>query len=126
MWLKHNKLSLNIEKTKCMVFHTKQKSVPIHNFSINTAPIDNVTSFKFLGIVLDCNLSWKNHIDFVTAKLSKVIGILYKLKNVYPEQALLSIYYSLFQSHINYGLLLWGKKNRQIIKNAEKITLYNY
>ena len=50
----------------------------------------------------------------VTNKLSKVIGILNRLKHVYRHNALLSIYHSLFASHLNYGPLLWGTHLNQI------------
>ena len=107
-WLHENKLSLNIEKTKCMIFHRHQKKIEPMSFSINEVQIDNVSSFKFLGIMLNEHLTWKAHANMITIKLSKVVGIINKLKYVYPEAALMTLYTSLFLSHINYGLLLWG------------------
>ncbi len=107
-WLQHNKLSLNADKTKCMTFHTCQKKIQYVSYSMNSKQIENVSQFKFLGLILDEQLSWRNHTDMITNKLSKVVGILNKLKHVYPKQALFSIYNCLFLSHINYGLLLWG------------------
>ena len=53
-------------------------------------------------------LSWKSHMDMVNNKISKVIGILYRLKHVFPEYVLFTLYNSLIVSYINYGLLLWG------------------
>ena len=53
-------------------------------------------------------LSWKNHIAMVSNKISKVIGILYRLKYVFPESVLFTLYNSLIVWYINYGLLLWG------------------
>ena len=70
--------------------------------------VEQVKSFKFLGIMLDTNLTMKHHIHMVASKLSKVCGKLNRLKYIYPQQALLFIYNSLFVSHMNYGLLLWG------------------
>ena len=119
-WLRHNKLSLNADKTKCMVFHTRQKHIEHIQLYINEKPIEHVSSFKFLGIIFDEHLSWKNHITMVTNKLSKVIGILYRLRYVVPEQILLIIYNSLFISHINYGLLLWGKDSSRIFRLQKK------
>ena len=107
-WLRENKLSLNIEKTKCMIFHRHQKKIEPMSFSINEVQIDNVSSFKFLGIMLNEQLTWKAHANMITIKLSKVVGIINKLKYVYSKAALMTLYTSLFLSHINYGLLLWG------------------
>ena len=107
-WLHENKLSLNIEKTKCMIFHRHQKKIEPMSFSINEVQLDNVSSLKFLGIMLNEHLTWKAHANMITIKLSKVVRIINKLKYVYPEAALMTLYTSLFLSHINYGLLLWG------------------
>ena len=58
-WLKVNKLSLKVEKTKCMLFHKHRQLNPIQ-FSINGRDIDVVSHFNYLGIILDENISWKN------------------------------------------------------------------
>ena len=108
IWLKLNKLSLNTQKTKLMLFHRKQKHLDKINVVINGIEIEHVPSFNFLGIMLDENLSWKSHIEMVGNKISKVTGILYRLKNVFPENVLFVLYNSLIVSYINYGLLLWG------------------
>ena len=55
-WLLSNKLSLNIKKTKYMVFHTKQRRVLYPNLYLNMMKIERVTQFNFLGIVLSSNL----------------------------------------------------------------------
>ena len=107
-WLKLNKLSLNAQKTKLMIFHRKQKRVDEINIQINGTQIERVESFNFLGIMLDENLTWKSHIEMVAKKISKVTGKLYRLKNIFPENVLFVLYNSLIVSYINYGLLLWG------------------
>ena len=48
------------------------------SFSINEVQIDNVSSFKFLGIMLNEHLTWKAHANMITIKLSKVVGIINK------------------------------------------------
>ena len=77
IWLKLNKLSLNTQKTKLMLFHRKQKHLDEINVVINGIEIELVPSFNYLGIMLDENLSWKSHIEMVGNKISKVTGILY-------------------------------------------------
>ena len=71
--------------------------------SIEGKPIEHVKYLKFVGILFDENLTCKCLINMATNKLSKVIGIINRLKHVYPENRLLSIYNSLFASHLNYG-----------------------
>ena len=118
-WLKINKLTLNVDKTKAMFFHKRRKVAPI-NLVINNKPIDLVSQFSFLGIVLDDKLSWDNHVTMVRNKLSKLNGIFYRLKYVYPKHILLTLYNSLFVPHINYGSLVWGNKIACIEKIQKK------
>ena len=56
LWLKANKLSLNVTKTKCMFFH-KRKTLPLINLSINNAKVANVIKFNYLGFMLDIYMS---------------------------------------------------------------------
>ena len=130
LWLKKNKLSLNLDKTKLMIFHRQQKRVKELNIIINDTNIERVQSFNFLGITLSENMSWTNHVLSIKKKISKVVGILYRLRNTFPLDVLKTLYKSLVLSYINYGLLLWGievKKLESIQKRAIRlITGSNY
>ena len=81
--IKLNKLSLNVKKTKSVIFSRKQKPIAAITLSINGEDIENVEHFNFLGIILDEKLSWINHINMLSNKISKVIGVMYKLKTFY-------------------------------------------
>ena len=71
-------------------------------------------------------LSWKNHIAMVSNKISKVIGILYRLNYVIPESVLFTLYNSLIVSYINYGLLLWGVDCHKLETLQKKsVTFYD-
>ena len=73
------------------------------SFTINNEYIEKISSLNFLGIHLNENLTWNKHIDMLTNKLSRVSGILNRLKYTYPQHILLTIFNSLFMSHVNYG-----------------------
>ena len=73
LWFKLNKLTLNVNKTKCMFFFHKRRAVPSINLSMNNIPIDIVLYFNYLGIILDKHLSWKTHIAMVTGKIKKIM-----------------------------------------------------
>ena len=90
------------------------------SFTINNENIEKISSFNFLGIHPDENLTWNNHIDMLTNKLSRVLGILNRLKSIYPQHILLTIYYSLFMSHVNYGILLCGLCSNKIANLQKK------
>ena len=79
-WLIANKLSLNVSKTKAMIFHMPQKKVPNYQLTIAGSHIEFVDHFNFLGITIDKHLSWTYHINLLCAKISKINGIINKTK----------------------------------------------
>ncbi len=129
-WLTSQKLCLNVKKTKFMLFHMPQKQVPNINISINDVVIEKVDQFNFLGLTIDTHLKWKEHVQSLASKLSQLNGILKRLQNTFPQRILLLIYNSLFISHINYCLLLWGTNCDRIFKLQKKairtISFSNY
>ena len=110
-WLAVNKLSLNASKTKYMIFHLQQNITASNmtlDLKLQNQKIDKVPHFKLLGIYLDSTLSWNKQIEYIASKLSKTAGVLYRIKNYIPEYILLTIYDSLFQSHLSYCTPCWG------------------
>ena len=103
-----NKLSLNIAKTKYMVFHTSKRNVIYPNLKVNNSNIERVTQFNFLGVILHSHMTCNKHINHISMKIARSIGILYRLRNVYPESVLFTIYNTLILPHFHYCLLLWG------------------
>ena len=83
-WLFLNKLSLNIKKTKFMLFHQYQKDVSnlVPVLKINQNEIERMDKFDFLGVTLDEHVNWKAHTDKLATRLSKYSGILNKLKKL--------------------------------------------
>ena len=120
LWLKLNKLSLNETKTKCMMFHMPQKKFTRPTLRINGVDIEQVKEFNFLGIVLNKNLNWRAHVDMIASKISRTIGILNRMKRFMPLNVLQTLYNTLIQSHINYGILTWGNNNGRIHKLQKK------
>ena len=63
---------------------------------------------KFLGLLLDENLSWKHHLSELSKKLARTCGIFFKVRHLLPTDVLVSLYYSLFASFLQYGIVVWG------------------
>ena len=105
IWFRLNKLTLTVDKTKCMFFHKRRAVQPI-KMSMNNILIDIVPHLCYLGIIVDEHLSWKAHVALVTGKLSKINGILNRRKYIYFAKVVLLIYNykSLFVPHILYLL----------------------
>ena len=117
-WLEINKLSLNIKKTKFMVFHYHQKNVDkyIPELSIYGHSIERVTQFNFLGLTIDENLNWQAHIQKVSNRISRALGVLSKVKRYLPKHILRLLYNSLILPHLQYSVLAWGSKNNRLVK----------
>ena len=99
-WLAANKLSLNVGKTKCMAYHSDKKKVVCPKLLINNIEIERVDYFNFLGLQLNHNLNWNKHVNYVSLKVSKLSGILYKLRSEFPTYILKSIYNTLLLPHL--------------------------
>jgi len=119
-WLQLNALSLNVDKTKCMIFKSPQKLFIPPPIKLRDNLIEYVDNFNFLGITIDNHLTWKEHVEKISRKISKVIGILCILKRTLPIRILHMIYNSLINPHIHYGLLCWGTQNVKILKLQKK------
>ena len=115
VWMNSNKLVLNSKKTKYMLFHKHNKTVPNLKLSINGLTIDQVTRFNFLGLHLNSQLTCHTHIEEISKKISRVTGKIYKMQNILPSKILLSLYNTLILPHINYCILSWGKENDAIL-----------
>ena len=114
-WFKLNKLSLNPNKTKAILFHTPQRNVQPVKIEIDGTEIDFVNSFNYLGMILDNNLSWNPHTNMISHKIRKTIGILCKIKHFVPPFTLQTIYSSLIMPYLNYGLIVWSTKVEKLI-----------
>ena len=131
-WLGASKLSLNVPKTKFMVFHTHNRSVSYPDLQIIGNKIKLVTEFNFLGLVLQSKLSWNKIYQsyFVEGFKSNWN---HRLKSVYPLAVLLTLYNTLVLPYFNYRILSWGskiKESHQLCllqkKAIRKITHSNY
>ena len=82
-WLEINKLSLNVTKSKFVVFHMPKKEkfkTPIPKINNNNIIITKIDDFTVLGLTLDTQLNWKKHSENISNKYSRIIGTLNRLK----------------------------------------------
>ena len=104
---KSNKLSLNVDKTKWSLFHpiSKRQLLPktLPNLLIEDTHIKREHVTKFLGVFIDKNLSWKQHMEILSSKTSKSIGILYKSRDALSQQCLKQLYFLFIHSYVNYA-----------------------
>ena len=77
---------------------------------------------RYLGIIIDNNLSWKHHIDDVAIKMSRTVGLICKLRHFLPRHTLLTIYRSLVAPCLTYGLTAWGQAYKLHLKKASQAS----
>ena len=122
-WLTLNKLSLNVKKTKFIVFHPYQKDISgmVPQLTISSTKLEHVVEFKNLGVVFDEHMSWKPHTSILSNRLSKYAGILNKLKHYLPLSTMRTLYFSMVGSVLNYGILTWGFAHSRLTKIQKRV-----
>ena len=116
VWLIVNRLSLNIEKTNFVVFHPYNKPIS-HKITlkIHKRAISEKNHIKYLGILIDSTLTWKAHIDNVSTKISKSIGLLYKIRHYVNLKIMRTLYHSLVYPYLTYAIEVWGSADSLLI-----------
>ena len=107
-WFKANKLTLNVDKSVCMIFNNNKKNKASLSITIDGSTLPVVTTTKFLGIWLDVDLNWQTHLKNLRLKLLRNIHLLKKTKNLLDIATKRCIYYAHIHSHIAYGIIVWG------------------
>ena len=110
-WFISNRLSVNIKKTNFVMFGNQAKLKNITNCKIFMENIEIVqtNTAKFLGVSIDSNLTWKNHIDSITKKVAKSVGIIKRIRHCLPNNILHTLYNTLILPYINYCNIIWAK-----------------
>ena len=75
---------------------------------INGQKITKVKNTKFLGIIIDDKLNWSAHIDYLAKKLRSVTGAICRIRRSIPVEYYKTIYSALFESHLSFGISVWG------------------
>ena len=109
VWFRVNKLSLNLKKTKLIVFNPNQKRRS-YNFQIliNKQHIDQVKETVSLGVIIDENVTWKSEISHVANKVSKSIGMMQKSSFYLSSYSLRVLYFSLVYPYFFYSNIVWA------------------
>ena len=89
-----------------------------YNVNIDDLSLEQKDSTKFLGVTIDKNLSWNQHLSSISSQTARGIGILYRIKNLLPKRTLLSLYNTLILPYINYCNIAWGNCSKTKLDNV--------
>ena len=110
-WITANKLHINAQKSSALIISPKSNdkasyqnlTILFDGFTINLSK-----SVKYLGVQIDDNLTFKTQINFLYSKLSRTLGVIFKVKHYLPKTYLLLLYNSLFHQHLIYCISAWS------------------
>ena len=142
-WLNFNKLSLNTFKTEFMIIGTPYSinkldqdpgSTPYMLVGADGCRIRRVRLIKSLGLIVDDALTWSNHIEYISTKVKRGIGVIKKTSKYLNKSSLLMLYRTLVETHFRYCNIIWGQCNEtlkdklQVLQNkvARIITKVKY
>lgn len=108
LWLRANKLTINLKKTHYMVFHRAKIKNTTKIVTIDDTCIETKCNTKFLGIIIDNKLKWNDHVSYVKNKISKSIGIFYRARHFLNKQTLRNLYFTFIYPYLIYCVEIWG------------------
>ena len=124
VWLTANKFTLNTKKSNFIVFHPYQKQLAhqpkicmFDNEQNKYVDLQSNVYIKYLGVLMDKNLSWKHHIDAIATKISENVGLTAKLRHYVPRKILLNIYKLLIHPYLTYSFAAWGQAGKTYLNN---------
>ena len=128
-WFNANKLSLNTKKTKYMIF--KGKNMPDISENVKICINDSILGkignnsdikyYKFVGVLLDENISWEHQLIHVSNKISSGLFALNQVKKILPENIMIMIYNSLIKCHLEYACIAWGSNSSKKLDKIAKL-----
>ena len=123
-WFIANKLTTNYKKASNFIlskYNSESDTENSSNFQIKMGNIllKNVKSVKYLGVMLDENITWFDQIDYLSKKLSRSAGIFSKLRYYVNTNVLIKVYHALFNSHLQYAILCWGSSATTYINKLQ-------
>ena len=126
-WFNDNLLTLNVSKCKFVIYGSSRKVAKFDNVSItvNDSTLDRIDSFKYLGVTIQQNLTWSEHIDNISKKFNQRLGFIRRIKFLLPKQARLTLYNSLVLPLLDYSDIVWGDKNNSILMNNLQVLQHN-
>ena len=138
-WLKSNKLSLNTVKTEFMIIGTRHKLNKLdilpectpYLIKMNDFEIKRAKVVKYLGLMIDDNLTWDKHIKYISGKIKRNIGVIKRVRSFIPQESLITLYQTMIEPYFRYCNIVWGgcnetlKDKLQVLQNRAARAIKN-
>ena len=126
-WLQGNKLSLNVVKTPSMLLSTKQRKNTFksrnetYHLKIRGNELQDATKSKYLGVVIDCSLDWREQIQSISSKVSRAIGFLTYAHSFLPMETVIALYRGIVEPHFRYCFSVCGCAGKTEVNQLQKL-----
>ena len=122
-WLHDNKLTLNVTKSKFMVIGGRNKLRQFNDIALvaNNDQLENVTKFKYLGVIINQHLTWHDHIEQLQSKIAKRLGVLKRIKHLLPDNARRIYVSTMVISILEYASIVLGDKNDKVLMDSIQV-----
>ncbi len=123
IWLDNNRMKANVSKTKIMLLGTPNKICKVHHINVvmNGVVVENVKSFKYLGVTIDASLKWDSHVNNICRKVCNSLGVLRRIKPFVPQKSLITIYNTMILPHFDYAITIWSNCNVSSLNKIQKL-----
>ena len=122
-WFEQNGLSISRENTEKLSISTRHKSRENRGISINigSSRINDTECHKLLGLQIDKNLDWKEHINCIIKKVNSRLSLLRRIKCFLPQFAHMLFYNSMIQPILDYWLTIYCTCSKEDLKRVRKL-----
>ena len=123
-WYDGNRLALNENKSKCMLMNSKYRTRLEDNqlhVNINDINMEQVKKVKYLGVTIDENLTWNDHISMLCKNLGFKVSTLSRIKNMVTPEMLKTVYNSIIQPTIDYAITVWGNTSAENLSKIQRL-----
>lgn len=125
-WMRANQLTLNVTKSKFMLIGSNARLNKVNSITISSDGnlLEEVQSFLYLGLVINKNLTWEDHIEHIRRKINKKLGLLRRIKSCLPLSARITFFNSFVLPLFDYGDVIWGDRSNATLM-SELQVLHN-
>lgn len=91
------------------------------NLNINDENIERTGHYKYLGVMINENLTWSDHVDLICSKVSKCLGMIKRIKHLLPNKSREIIFYTIVLPIFDYAYIVWGDRFNCTLMNRLQI-----
>ena len=119
-YMLRNRLSVNLDKTFGIVFSNRPfDRDQLLQLKLDDRMLNVFDRCKYLGLTIDNSLNFSSHINNISKKISKTVGIMFRLRSSVPDHILLNLYYTLIYPYLTYCNIIWGGASEVHLRNLK-------